>query len=78
MGREIENFCEKWMGYLMRPRPPPNLPGVSFAVVPCAFGLPAGLSALVDCRRGCLPWWIAGMVQIYLNFVRKCAYLLNN
>ncbi len=28
MCREIENFCEKWMGYLMRPRPPPKLAGV--------------------------------------------------
>ena len=64
MCREIENFCEKWMGYLMRPRPPPNLAGASFRL--CLVCLGAGL-----------PGQIAGMVQIYLNFARKCSYLLN-
>ena len=61
---EIENFCEKWMGYLMRPRPPEKLAGVILgAVLLCAW---------TACGQ------IAGMVQIYLNFARKFSYLLNN
>ena len=52
-------------GVLDAPPPPSKLAGGGFSVVPCLSG--AGLPGLV-----------AGMVQIYLNFVRKCSYLLNN
>lgn len=65
MGQEIENFCEKWMGYLMRPRPPPNLAGVSFRL--CLVCLGAGLSAWANCGHGANLFKLCVQVHVFVE-----------